>query len=262
MRILYATLLALLFFSCAEEFVPDNPVDPDNPDYVPPIVSIVSGPTEGQTLLTETAVFTFSGNQESMLFRTRLDSGYWSGWISGLSYTLEYMDEGDHTFYLQGQYTTGDTSEIVDVSFTVDAGSGPALLFLPRRHTAVTGQSVTFKVLAEEVFNLTGTEYTLDYNPSKLSIEEVREGTLFSTVGTSIFNYNIDQGTGKLTMTVAAWAGDDLSFTGTGVIAEIDVVLTQNGNTTIDFDGNEIFRNPDNASININETIGGYITNP
>ena len=63
MRILYVTLLALLFFSCAEEFVPDNPVDPDNPDYVPPIVSIVSGPTEGQTLLTETAVFTFSGNQ-------------------------------------------------------------------------------------------------------------------------------------------------------------------------------------------------------
>ena len=78
MRTLYVTLLALLFFSCAEDFVPVNPVDPDNPDYVPPIVSIVSGPTEGQTLLTETAVFTFSGNQESMLFRTRLDSGYWS----------------------------------------------------------------------------------------------------------------------------------------------------------------------------------------
>jgi len=262
MRYPYIILIVLFILSCAEEFVPDNPVDPDNPDYVPPIISIVSGPTEGQTLLTESAVFTFSGNQESMLFRTRLDSNYWSGWISSLSYTLDYLDEGDHTFYLQGKYTTGDTSEIIDVSFTVDAVTGPALLFLPRRHTAATGQTVTFQVLAEEVFNLTGTEFTLDYNPSKLAIEDVREGTLFNSLGTSIFIYDNDPGVGKLTITAAAWAGDELSFTGTGVVAEIDAVLAQNGNTTIEFDGNEIFRNPDNTTINISEAIGGFMTNP
>ena len=56
MRYLYITLIVLFILSCAEEFVPDNPVDPDTPDYVPPIVSIVSGPSEGQTLLTESAV--------------------------------------------------------------------------------------------------------------------------------------------------------------------------------------------------------------
>ena len=72
----------------------------------------------------------------------------------------------------------------------------------------------------------------------------------------------VDPGVGKLTITAAVWAGADLSFTGTGVIAEIDVVLSQNGNTTIEFDGNEIFRNPDNETITISEAVGGFMTNP
>jgi len=255
-------IVLFLILSCGDEFVPDNPIDPDNPDYIPPIVSIVSGPAEGETLSTESVVFTFSGNEESMLFRTRLDSNYWSGWISSLSVTLDYIDEGDHTFYLQGEYTTGDTSEIISISFSVDAVSGPALLFFPRRHKAATGQTVTYQVLAEEVYNLAGAEFVLDYNPSKLVVEAVREGTLFSSVGTPIFFYEIDPGIGKLTITAAAWAGDELGFTGTGVIAEIDAVLAQNGNTTIDFDGDEIFRNPENMQTNISEAVGGFMTNP
>ena len=262
MKHVYTLFIVLFFLTCAEEFVPDNPIDPDNPDYIPPIVSIVSGPAEGETLSTESVVFIFSGNEESMLFRTRLDSNYWSGWISNLSVTIDYIDEGDHTFYLQGEYTTGDTSEIISISFSVDAVSGPALLFFPRRHKAATGQTVTYQVLAEEVYNLAGAEFVLDYNPSKLVVEAVREGTLFSSVGTPIFFYEIDPGVGKLTITAAAWAGDELGFTGTGVIAEIDAVLAQNGNTTIDFDGDEIFRNPDNTTINISEAVGGFMTNP
>ena len=261
MRKLYL-VIATVLLSCSEEFQPDNTLDPENPDYISPIVSIVSGPTEGETLSTESTIFTFSGNQEAMLFRTRLDTSYWSGWMSSLFVTLDYMDEGDHTFYLQGQYTTGDTSEIISISFSVDAVSGPALLFFPRRHKAATGQTVTYQVLAEEVYNLAGTEFVLDYNPSKFVVEAVREGTLFSSVGIPIFFYEIDPGVGKLTITAAAWAGDQLGFTGTGVIAEIDAVLAQNGNTTIDFDGDEIFRNPDNTTINISEAVGGFMTNP
>lgn len=259
MRKIQYIIVLFLILSCGDEFIPENPIDPENPDYIPPIVSIVSGPAEGEILSTESAVFTFSGNEESMLFRTRLDSNYWTGWISSLSVTLDYIDEGDHTFYLQGEYTTGDTSEIVSISFSVDAVSGPALLFFPRRHVTTTGQTVTYQILAEEVYDLAGAEFILGYNPSKVEIVEVREGTIFSSVGTPIFFYEIDPGVGMVTITAAAWAGDELGFTGTGVIAEIDAVLAQNGNATVDFDGDEIFRDPNNNSININQAIGGVI---
>ena len=259
---LFLFLLFTLFLSCTEEFVPENALDPDNPDYVPPIISIVSGPTEGQTLLTSSVVVEFSGNEESMLFRTRLDSSYWSGWISSQSVTLDYLDEGDHIFSLQGRYTTGDTSDVISIGFAVDAVGGPAFLFYPRRRTAATGQIVTFQILLEEVYNLAGAEFVLDYNPSKMVIEDVRQGDLFNTIGTPIFFSEINLGTGNLIITSAVWGGDDLGFTGTGVIAEIDAKLVQDGSTTIGFDGSEVMRGPDNTTIGILETVDGFITNP
>ena len=259
---LFLFSLLTLFLSCAEEFVPENTLDPDNPDYVPPIISIVSGPSEGQTLLTSSVVVEFSGNDEDMLFRTRLDSSYWSGWISSKSITLDYLDEGDHIFSLQGRYTTGDTSNVISIGFAVDAVGGPAFLFYPRQRTAATGQMVTFQILIEEVYNLAGAEFILDYNPSKMIIEDVRQGDLFNTIGTPIFFSEINPGTGNLIITSAVWGGDDLGFTGTGVIAEIDVKLLQDGSTTIGFDGSEEMRGPENNEIGILETVDGFITNP
>ncbi len=255
-------LILTFFLSCAEEFVPENPIDPDNPEYIPPIISIVSGPTEGQMLLTSSIVVEFSGNETSMLFRTKLDSNNWSGWFSSQSTTLDYLDEGDHLFSVQGRYTTGDTSAVISIGFSVDAVEGPALLFHPRRHTAATGETVTFQVLLEEVYNMTGTEFVLDYNPSKMSIEDVRQGDLFNTIGTPIFFSEFDLGTGRLTITSAVWAGDVFGFTGTGVIAEIDVKLLQDGSTTIGFDGSEEMRGPENNEIGILETVGGLLSNP
>jgi len=261
-QILNLFIFLLVFLSCADEFVAENPIDPDNPDYIPPIVSFVSGPDPGETIYAENTVITFSGNESSMLYRSQLDSSDWSGWISAQSITLDYLDEGEHIFSLQGKYTTGDTSAVISIPFAVDAVAGPALLFSPRRHTAAIGQMVTYQILAEEVYELAGTEFILDYNPSKLEIEAIRQGELFSSFGTPIFFSQNDPATGKLTITSSAWAGTDQGFTGTGVIIEIDVVLTQSGNSTINFNGNEVLRNPNNITINISEAIGGFITNP
>ena len=258
----YFLIFSFIYFSCTDEFVAENPIDPDNPDYIPPIVSFITGPEPEEILTAETTTITFSGNEESMLFRSRLDSSNWSGWISAQSRTLDYLDEGNHIFYLQGQYTTGDTSSVISIPFTVNAVEGPALLFSPRRHIASAGQVVTYQILAEEVFDLAGTEFILNYNVSKIQVEAVRQGALFNSLGTPIFFTENDQINGLLTVTASAWAGDNEGFTGTGVIFEIDVAIIQNGSSTINFNGNETFRNPENLMININEVIGGLITNP
>ena len=59
----YILILVLLFLSC-EKIEPnlDNPRDPDSPDYEPPTVSLIAGPTDGDTIETSTVEFEWEGN--------------------------------------------------------------------------------------------------------------------------------------------------------------------------------------------------------
>jgi len=70
----------LLLFACesGEEFTPENPLDPNNPDYVAPEVTILS-PTEGAVIEESSIIFSWMGNETDMLYRYRLDS-VWSDW--------------------------------------------------------------------------------------------------------------------------------------------------------------------------------------
>jgi hypothetical protein len=256
---LYILLLFIFFLSCADDFVPDNPVDPENPDYIPPIVSIVSGLTENEVLTVERFTINFSGNELSMLFRTKIDSSNWTGWFSSTSQTVDFIDEGSHNFYVQGRYTTGDTSNIVWIPFEVDAVQGPALMFLPRRHIVSIGEKINFKIKAEEVYNLAGAEFHLSYDPALLSVESVISGDVFSASGSPIFLYEDKPESGLLTITSATWGQGISSYTGTAVIADIEFEVQSVGEIDIFFDGTEVFRDLENETIIINETIHGRI---
>ena len=248
-----------LFLSCADEFIAENPIDPDNPDYIPPIVSFVTGPNPGETIYAENTVITFSGNESSMLYRSQLDSSGWSGWISSQSITLDYLDEGDHIFYLQGQYTTGDTSYAISVPFSVDAVSGPAIMFFPRKTIANQGETVQLKIIAEEVYSLAGLEANIEYDPGKLTILEVASGEIFTETGDPIFFFEDKKEIGLLTLTSAVWGNTEPAFTGTQVIATLDIRVEQVGNLAINFSGNEVFRDQDNIEIQISESVPGLV---
>ena len=72
---LFVFLLFSVFSGCEEEeFLLANPLDPGNPEYIPPQVTIVSGPSEGATLAIPSAKFLWEGNVESsILFRHFFD---------------------------------------------------------------------------------------------------------------------------------------------------------------------------------------------
>lgn len=253
-------LMSFLIFSCgADEFEPNNPIDPDNPDYIPPVVSIVSGVIIDQVINSETLAINYSGNESSMLFRTKLDSNAWSGWLSSTTVTLNYLDEGEHEFFLQGKYTTGDTSEVLWVPFTVDAVQGPALIFFPRLHTTNAGQTIKFKIVAEEVYSLAGAEFQIVYDPAQVIIQNINVGSIFSGSSNPIFIYENKPSEGKLVITTATWGQDQNSFTGTATIAEIDLEVLTIGEFDISFSGSEIFRNNQNEVILINEINNGNI---
>ena len=259
MRKIQYIIVLFLILSCGDEFVPDNPIDPDNPSYIPPIVSIVNGITIGETVTSENLSIEYSGNESSMLFRTRLDTSNWTGWSNNLFVTLDYMDEGEHEFWLQGKYTTGDTSETISVPFTVDAVGGPSLMFFPRRITATQGETVTFSIMAEEVYDLAGLETVLEFDPAKVTLMSVSSAGLFDETGDPIFFYEHNESQGRLTVTAAVWGNESPAFTGTHPIAILSFRADHTGNIAIDFGETSIFRDPNNLNITVWESIPGLI---
>jgi len=249
----------LLLFACepGQEFIAENPLDPDNPDYIPPEVTILS-PTEGDVIEESSITFSWVGNDVDMLYRYKMDS-VWSDWGLPETITIDYIDEGVHGFAVQSSYITGDTSAVESISFTVDAVEGPALMFYPRRQVTSQGSSVQFQILAEEVYNVAGAEFTILFDPTELQINSAAAGTAFGDYGEVIFIANIDNSSGSLTISTAVWGENSPSFSGTSAIALIDVQVIKQGNLTISFDGLEIMKDPENNDITINAAVNGLV---
>ena len=249
----------LLLFACetGEEFTPENPLDPDNPDYIPPEVAILS-PAEGAVVVESSITFSWMGNDADMLYRYKMDS-VWSDWGLPETITIDYIDEGVHGFAVQSSYITGDTSTVESISFTVDAVEGPALMFYPRKQAASQGSSVQFQILAEEVYNVAGAEFTILFDPTELQINSAAAGTAFGDYGEVIFISDIDNSSGSMTISTAVWGENSPSFSGTSAIALIDVQVIKQGNLTISFDDSGIMKDPNNNDITINETVAGLV---
>ena len=250
----------LLFWSCEEIVVQqDNPLDPGNPEYDPPVITFVSGPGGGETISTSEATFSWEGNDLVSEYRTKINNDPWGDWADHTSITLQYLDEGGYTFSIQGRYTTEDTSAVISNNFSVDAVQGPALMFYPRANFSSVGSNVTFQVLAEEVTSLTAAQFNVTFDPSKLEIVSVTQGSLLQISGESIFSTEFDNQAGSLSVITAALGGDLPSVDGTGVLLELVLEVKATGTSNLEFDGTELLRDPDNNNISISETVNGLV---
>jgi len=250
----------LLFWSCEEIVVQqDNLLDPGNPEYDPPVITFVSGPGGGETISTSEATFSWEGNDLVSEYRTKINNDPWGDWADHTSITLQYLDEGGYTFSIQGRYTTEDTSAVITNNFSVDAVQGPALMFYPRANFSSVGSNVTFQVLAEEVTSLTAAQFNVTFDPSKLEIVSVTQGSLLQINGESIFSTEFDNQAGSLSVITAALGGDLPSVDGTGVLLELVLEVKATGTSNLEFDGTELLRDPDNNNISISETVNGLV---
>ena len=68
-----------------------------------------------------------------------------------------------------------------------------------------------------------------------------------------------EPGDGQLTITCGIWGGEMPSFTGTSTIAEIDIQLKSQGEANLDFDGSELFRDPNNNPIIIQAAVNALV---
>ena len=254
------TIIVLLFWSCDEVVLEqDNLLDPGNPEYDPPVITFVSGPGGGETISTSEATFSWEGNDLVSEYRTKINNDPWGDWADHTSITLQYLDEGGYTFSIQGRYTTEDTSAVITNNFSVDAVQGPALMFYPRANFSSIGSNVTFQVLAEEVTSLTAAQFNVTFDPSKLEIVSVTQGSLLQINGESIFSTEFDNQAGSLSVITAVLGGDLPSVDGTGVLLELVLEVKATGTSNLEFDGTELLRDPDNNNISISEAVNGVV---
>lgn len=237
----------------------DNPIIPDDPSFVPPRVTLVSCPAHGAVLNTCHVELVWRGNQPSMEFTHKLDSGEWSAWLGDTTLTCPWLDEGPHNFQVKGRYVNGiEGDSAAAVSFVVNDIHGPALWLYPRYQEVATGNTFTVGVILEEVTNVFAAKVVLTFDPAKLQVIQIEvyedsRSLLEANGGTVIPFSRYDNTSGSATIEVATATGHPPGVDGTGAIAKITFTAVSTGSSLISFATSSALRDPDNADITLND---------
>ena len=231
----------------------------EDAEDLPPFTLETTSLMTGDTLLTETISITLDTYDGlGIEYRYMLDSEPWSDWSTSNVIVFEYLDEGAHEIQLQAfRSEPADTSDILTISFIVDAVDGPSLMLYPRRHKAQVGDQMTFLIHAEEVSNLMAAELHMEYDTTVLSVDAISQGSFFMNGQESIFSYEVEEGVISLLTSVVN--SDAPTVSGTGSLAEIEITLLNSVETAIVFIG-QILRDAENNNFLINQTVHGLIT--
>ncbi|MFC1595600.1 cohesin domain-containing protein [Gemmatimonadota bacterium] len=248
----------------------DNPIDPDSPEtFVDPETSILSGPADGSTITTSSATFTYESNADLYqwsLLGTVWD-GEWSEWTETASVTLEYLNEGEYLFQVRSAYDPGEgvpteiDSSSASVTFIVDAVSGPSLVLSPLLIETTIGATFEIELVAEEVTDLMAVKAVIQYDPTKLTVEEVREGDFLSSTGGSLASFfDVDTVSGTIEINIGTAAGSPVGVSGTGtvVIIKLKGLVTSESHLTFD-NGNVEMRDAANNPMAISMLINSAI---
>ena len=230
----YILILVLLFLSC-EKIEPnlDNPRDPDSPDYEPPTVSLIAGPTDGDTIETSTVEFEWEGNQTQILFSHSLDGSSWSLWSSQKYARFDYLDEGTHVFIINGKYQGGEEVAYPDTAvFIVDAIQGPSLRFYRLYNSVSNNEQFTVDIIAEEVDSVSGAEINVEFDAIYLYLDSISIGDFFSLSGGEIIAFDsLRNDLGNLQLDIGTLGGNPVYVSGTGLIVRLHFTSMASGQT-------------------------------
>lgn len=241
----------------------DNPIIPDDPNYVPPLTTIVSGPAEGEVVDGHTVTFVWSGNQSGMSFQYRLAGSAWPDWAADTTATFSLLDEGAYTFEVIGRYASGVEEENAHSrSYTIDDIHGPALWLTPRFQSVTQGGSVIVELMLEDVTNVLAVKAALTFDPTQMQVTAIEvyednRSLLKSTGGTVIPFVVYDNSAGTVTIEVATATGSPAGVSGTGAIGVITLTVSQAGE--IAWSGASELRDANNAGITILETAAAVV---
>jgi energy-converting hydrogenase Eha subunit E len=238
----------------------DNPIDPANPVFEDPVAILYAGPKNNAIVDTHTVVFAWRGNlnDRSMLFSFRRDDDPWSPYDTVTRAVYDYLDEVASRFEVKGKYVNGFEQEVpTQVNFTVNAVSGPALMFFPRKRNTVRNGLFTVDVRVEESTEFAGAKVTLHYNPKMLELSGApvipvdTDNLMLKNGGTLIDFVHTDPVTGIIELNLAVTGGSLNNVAGSGSIARLTFKAVGASGTTsvISFGSSSALRRDDNAPV-------------
>jgi hypothetical protein len=101
--------------------------------------------------------------------------------------------------------------------------------------TITPSKNFTVELKVTSITNLKAYSVTLSYDPTLLSLQEVTEGTFFSSEGETFFYRDIDNQGGSVLIDCAI-LGRDLSVSGEGTLATLSFTCLEVGSTSITFE--------------------------
>jgi len=256
---IYLSIICLFFISCEQELVFDNPLDQiNNPDYIPPDTFITVDELADSTINNSSVTITWVGNDMVIEYATRHNEGEWSGWSADTSLTLNYLDEGQHSFSVKGRYATLDEDPTpASVIFTVDNIHGPAI----RVYKLMTEMSVDstqdIHIYAEEVTGLVVARFQVQYDPSLLDLdtESVLKGDLYSDIEEILFIVE-EIGSGILDVNLSTLSHNGIS--GTGALIKLPFTAVKAGSSDIEI-LNPQFRDINGDELEVNASVNGMV---
>ncbi|MFZ1976846.1 MAG: cohesin domain-containing protein [Bacteroidota bacterium] len=251
---------------CEQVSSPDsifiNPVDTVGNAFVAPITTIIAGPSDGQTITTDSVTFKWSGNNARNLFSYKYDTIQWTPFGTQTSLTLDYLDEGTHTFSVRSLHFNGTTIETNPpyVQYTVNAVNGPSLMFYPRRLIVANGQAFTYDINVVEVSLVYGAKLVMSYDPSLVNVTGAIVGSPLNTGGSGVMLPTIDPVSKTITLDIAAIGRTPKGIDGTGAIVVLQCTALATGVELFQFNAAQTaLRDTSNSPIPINTLIGGRV---
>ena len=130
----------------------------------------------------------------------------------------------------------------------------PALVFFPNKAEATIGDTVEVEVYAMKIKNVGMAQIEVHYDPAKLTVISVAQGSLFQGGNQPFFITEDDSNNGILTIFIAYLGPSGKAIEGTGDIALIHFKPRSTGNTEFRISQESILLDPDANTI----TLNGY----
>ena len=118
---------------------------------------------------------------------------------------------------------------------TPPAGTEAVLYLEPANLTITPSKDFTVELMNTSVTNLKAYSVTLSYDPELIRLNEVTEGSFFSSEGETFFYRDIDNQEGSVLIDCAI-LGRDLSVSGGGTLVNLSFTCLKTGETGITFE--------------------------
>ena len=237
-----------------------NLFDPADANYSMPETEVLDWPTEGHTIDSTSAVFTWRHSDpnyhydathevdyaERIFYRYRLNTSTWSPWNSGKALLqqdlhfwsfdtltglhvlqLDYLEDIDHNFAVMSKYPTNiQEDDWPTISFTVDAFDGVELLISPGQVFADSGTVFYVNAKLIDVTDFMGIHLDVSYDNSFMqlldyALESDSTDFLLQSAGHLINFIDNDTQNGRFQLDLGVAGGAITGVSGTGNIVRL-----------------------------------------